>query len=134
MAGCRCRVQDAAAPLRCLRGGRYWRLGRTFARHDNVAVPRCRLLELRGSITTIEAITASPALQGDDLPAFRAEALRVLATQPSWLDITLSRPSGEKVLDALQGVMHPGQRVLDPASVARAVSTRQVVVGNVGTS
>ncbi|HEV2686602.1 MAG TPA: ATP-binding protein, partial [Actinomycetota bacterium] len=44
---------------------------------------------------------------------------------------TLSRPSGEKVLDALQGVMHPAQRVLDPASVARAVGTRQVVVGNV---
>ncbi len=87
--------------------------------------------ELRGSITTIEAITASPTLQADDLPAFRAEALRVLVTQPSWLDITLSRPSGEKVLDALQGVMHPAQRVLDPASVARAVGTRQVVVGNV---
>jgi signal transduction histidine kinase/ActR/RegA family two-component response regulator len=87
--------------------------------------------ELRGSITTIEAITASPALQGDDLSAFRAEALRVLATQPSWLDITLSRPSGEKVLDALQGVVHTGQRVLDPASAARAARTRQVVVGNV---
>ena len=87
--------------------------------------------ELRGSITTIEAITASPALQGDDLPAFRAEALRVLATQPSWLDITVSRPSGEKVLDALQGVVQMGQRVLDPASAARAARTRQVVVGNV---
>jgi len=42
-------LQDAAVRLRCLRGRRYWRLGRrawrTFARHDNVAVPRRRPLD-----------------------------------------------------------------------------------------
>jgi signal transduction histidine kinase len=87
--------------------------------------------ELRGSITTVEAITASPALQADDLPAFHAEAQRVLATQSSWLDVTLARPSGEKIVDALQPLTHPTERALDPVSAARAVRTRQVVIGNV---
>jgi signal transduction histidine kinase/ActR/RegA family two-component response regulator len=87
--------------------------------------------ELRGSITTIEAVSASPALQANDLSAFHAEALRVLATQPTWLDVTLARPSGQKVVDARNPANEPGERVLDPASAARAARTSGHVVGNV---
>jgi signal transduction histidine kinase/ActR/RegA family two-component response regulator len=87
--------------------------------------------ELRGSISTVQAITASPSLIADDLPAFHDEAARVLATQPGWLDITLARPSGEKVVDAsLSQDASPG-RMLDPESAARVVRTRQLAIGNV---
>ncbi|HLX27442.1 MAG TPA: ATP-binding protein [Casimicrobiaceae bacterium] len=87
--------------------------------------------ELRGSIATVLAITASPALQANDLASFHDEAARLLVTQPSWLDITLSRPSGEKVVDAAKPLSDAGMRVIDPESVARAVTTRGVVIGNV---
>lgn len=87
--------------------------------------------ELRGSITTVLAITASPALQANDLASFHEEAARVLLTQPSWLDITLARRSGEKIVDAAKPLSEAGTRVLDPESVARAVRTRGIVIGNV---
>jgi signal transduction histidine kinase len=87
--------------------------------------------ELRGSIATVQAITASPALQANDLPAFHAEALRVLATQPTWLDVTLARPSGYKVVDARRPLDDPGERSLDPASIARVAATARFVIGNV---
>jgi signal transduction histidine kinase/ActR/RegA family two-component response regulator len=87
--------------------------------------------ELRGVITTLQAITASPALDAGDLAMFHAEAARILATQPNWLDITLSLPSGEKVLDALRPVGAPREQALDPGSLADAVRTQSVIVGNV---
>jgi len=86
---------------------------------------------LRGSITTVAAITASPALQVDDIEAFHAEALRVLATQPTWLDMTLVRPNGEKVMDALRPAGQPGERIFDPASLARVASASDGIIGNV---
>ena len=67
---------------------------------------------LRGAITTIEAITASPALQGDDLPAFRAEALRVLATQP-----TVRLPATVSLLP-----------IVPSTPVAHAASARSILI------
>ena len=87
--------------------------------------------ELRGSVTTAQAITASPSLDGGDLAAFHAEAARVLATQPGWLDVTLARPSGEKLVDAL---LPPGAapgRMIDPESAARVARTANLAIGNV---
>ncbi|HJU22836.1 MAG TPA: hypothetical protein VJ891_10035, partial [Casimicrobiaceae bacterium] len=75
--------------------------------------------ELRGSITTILGVTASPALQANDLASFHDEAARVLATQPAWLDVTLARPSGEKMVDAATPLSEAGTGVLDPDSIAR---------------
>ncbi|HET8875653.1 MAG TPA: ATP-binding protein [Casimicrobiaceae bacterium] len=104
---------------------------------ERAAMDRARAMmtavdaELRGSITTVLAIGASPALQTNDLAAFHAEARRVLATQPTWLDVTLTRPSGEKLLDALKPLDRPGERVLDPASAAHVVRTGRLVIGNV---
>lgn len=88
--------------------------------------------ELRGSLRTVEALTASPALQRDDYAAFRAEAVRVLATQPTWLDVTLARASGEKVIDALRPAGALLGRVVDPPSFGRAVETRRPAIGGVG--
>jgi signal transduction histidine kinase/ActR/RegA family two-component response regulator len=104
---------------------------------ERAAMDRARAMmtavdaELRGSIKTVLAISASPALQTNDLAAFHAEAMRMLATQPTWLDLTLTRPSGEKVLDAQKPLDRPGERVLDPASLAHAVRTGRLVIGDV---
>jgi signal transduction histidine kinase/ActR/RegA family two-component response regulator len=104
---------------------------------ERAAMDRARAMmtavdaELRGSIKTVLAIGASPALQTNDLAAFHAEAMRVLATQPTWLDVTLTRPSGEKLLDARKPLDRPGERVLDPASAAHVVRTGRLVIGNV---
>jgi signal transduction histidine kinase/ActR/RegA family two-component response regulator len=87
--------------------------------------------ELRGSVTSLLALAASPLLQANDLRAFHAEAARVLATQPAWVDVTLARASGEKVIDALKPYGHPPERTLDPASVAAVVSTKGIAIGNV---
>jgi signal transduction histidine kinase/ActR/RegA family two-component response regulator len=87
--------------------------------------------ELRGSLRTVEALTASAALQRDDLAAFHAEAERVLATHPAWVDVTLASASGEKIVDAARPFGSPLARIIDPASAERAVRTRAPVIGNV---
>ena len=87
--------------------------------------------ELRGSITTLLAIAASPALQSDDLAGFRVEAVRALASQPAWVDLTLSGPSNDMIVDAAQSGEPPGAPMLDPASAALVVRTRRLVIGNV---
>ena len=77
---------------------------RTFERG---AIERARAMmsaidaSLRGSVSTLQAIAASRALASGDLRGFHESAMRVLATQPGWSNITLSLPSGEKVVDAL---------------------------------
>ena len=48
---------------------------------------------------TMEALAASGALAADDLPRFRIAAARVLATQPTWTNVTLLRPPGERLVD-----------------------------------
>ena len=86
---------------------------------------------LQGSVTSLNTITASPALHANDLVAFHAELVRVLATQPSWYDITLARVSGEKIVDARQPAGHPPERAVDPASVAQVARTGEIAIGSV---
>jgi signal transduction histidine kinase/ActR/RegA family two-component response regulator len=76
--------------------------------------------ELRGSVTTLEAIASSYALETGDLSTFRAEAVRVLASQPAWLDLTLASGAGERIVDARAPLAGRPTRVLDPESIARA--------------
>ena len=61
--------------------------------------------DLRGSLSTLNALGASRALAADDLSGFHDSAVRVLATQPGWYNITLALPSGQKVL---VGSVRPG--------------------------
>jgi signal transduction histidine kinase/ActR/RegA family two-component response regulator len=87
--------------------------------------------ELRGSITTLLAITAAPARHGGDARAAHDELVRVLATQNAWYDVTLARASGEKIVDARQPFGHAPERTVDPASVAQVLRTGRVAIGNV---
>jgi signal transduction histidine kinase/ActR/RegA family two-component response regulator len=56
--------------------------------------------ELRGSIRTLEAMAALPSFDGDDPEAFRPDALRILPTQPAWLNVVVSNKDGRPVMNA----------------------------------
>jgi sensor domain CHASE-containing protein len=59
-----------------------------------VAVMSAIDAELRGSIATLRALAASSHLETGNLGAFHAEARRILASHPDWLNFTLARPDG----------------------------------------
>lgn len=56
--------------------------------------------EIRGSITTLQALASSHDLDVGNLPAFHKDAARVLKSQPHWFTITLALPSSRQVADA----------------------------------
>src|SRR5437773_988720 len=107
---------------------------RTFERG---AVERARAMmsaidaDLRGSLSTLKALGASRALAADDLSGFHESAVRLLAMQPSWHNVTLALPSGEKVVDLRAPVGAPLGRALDWPTLEEVIKTQQPVVGNV---
>ena len=114
-------------------------------RQDNATVQRAALDRARammtgvdavlgGEVTTVQALAASSVLASDDLPGFRAEALRVLKTQPTWTTVTLIRPSGEKVIDVARPFGAELPPVRDLKSVFDAVATRKPVIGPVSSA
>ena len=86
--------------------------------------------ELRGSIATLRALAASGHLESGELRIFHAEAMRVLATHPDWLNFTLARSDGGRIADSAHppdGDLGP---VVDRESFDRAVRTGEPVIGN----
>ena len=56
--------------------------------------------ELKGAVTTLEAMAALPSFDAGDPEAFRADALRILPTQPHWLNIVVSNTDGRPVMNS----------------------------------
>src|SRR5574341_532961 len=67
--------------------------------------------ELNRSITTLQALAASPYLDQEALRAFHAEAVSVLPTQPGWLTVRLMTPGDGPLFDA---VRRTGKPVIEP--------------------
>src|SRR3954467_8461570 len=71
------------------------------------AIERVRALmsavdaDLHGSITTLEAMSVLPELDMPSLEAFRVQATRILQTQPGWLNIVVTDPAGEHLMNLL---------------------------------
>jgi signal transduction histidine kinase/CheY-like chemotaxis protein len=86
---------------------------------------------LRGSLSTLQALAASRPLAAGDLEGFRESSVRLLATQPAWHNITLSLPSGERVVDALAPLGTSQPPIVDLPSAERVVKTEQPVIGDV---
>lgn len=89
--------------------------------------------EMTATARALEALGGSLALRRGDLAAFREEALRVLATQPRWLAVTLFTPDGRRVVDTrpgTAGVLPVFDSALDPGSLKEAVSTGRTTVSN----
>lgn len=87
--------------------------------------------QLRGSISTIEALAASQALARGDIRAFHQEAQRVLATQPRWLNIGLATPDRVPLFDAIRPFGGHAPIGEDDRTFDTAVRTGKPVIGNV---
>ena len=87
--------------------------------------------ELGGAIAALQALAASPALDREDLRAVHEQAVRFLASQPGWQNITLASPEGRQLLNARQRFGTPLPRVGDVQSLQQAAAGLEPVVGNI---
>jgi signal transduction histidine kinase/ActR/RegA family two-component response regulator len=86
--------------------------------------------ELRSTMSVLEALATTVALDRQDLPAFRERAHRVLSTQPQWAALMLATPSGTRLFDTRYGHDRPLPPIAEGQSFDRLVRTRTPVVGN----
>ncbi|MDY7226042.1 sensor histidine kinase [Hyalangium rubrum] len=86
--------------------------------------------EASASIRTLQALAQSATLDHGDIEGFRAEALRVAQTQPSWLTVVLLTPEGEQLVNLRRPKGAPTVRVTEPASLRRTLETRQPTIGD----
>jgi signal transduction histidine kinase/ActR/RegA family two-component response regulator len=87
--------------------------------------------ELRGATATLQALAASRTLDNDDLVSFHGAARRVLSSQPTWLNVALSLPSGRQVVNLAAPPGAPLAVADDPASHSRVVRSGAPAVGDV---
>jgi signal transduction histidine kinase len=87
--------------------------------------------EVRGHFLSLELLGSSSLLQADDLKSFHAELVRVLPTQPAWLNVVLMRPDGRQVVNAKlpMGAALPVLGSQDTLKLA--VATRRTQVGGI---
>ncbi|HET9211061.1 MAG TPA: sensor histidine kinase [Thermoanaerobaculia bacterium] len=86
--------------------------------------------EMSGTFRALSALGQSGWLDRGDLAAFHEEARRVLATQPTWLAVLLFAPDGRQLVDSSRPLGAPLLGASEPASLERALRTRQPVVGD----
>jgi signal transduction histidine kinase len=86
--------------------------------------------EMSGTFRALSALGQSERLDRGDLAAFRAEALRVLATQPSWLAVRLYGMDGRQLMSTREPLGAPLKNAYEPASLQRVLATRRPVVGD----
>jgi signal transduction histidine kinase/CheY-like chemotaxis protein len=87
--------------------------------------------EVRGSIATLRALAASRELESGNLKAFHAEAVRVLATHPDWLNYSLAHPDGTRLADAEHPPGGATGMAVDRASFDAALIGTEPVIGRV---
>jgi signal transduction histidine kinase/CheY-like chemotaxis protein len=87
--------------------------------------------EVRGSIATLRALAASRELEAGNLKGFHAEAVRVLATHPDWLNFILAHPDGTRLADAGQPPGSAKGMVVDRPSFDAALAGSEPVIGRV---
>jgi signal transduction histidine kinase len=90
--------------------------------------------ELRGSMSTVQALAASQHLLEGDLQAFHAETQRVLGSQPGWINIALVAPDKTRQLDALNPFSAPSRGPIDEDTFDTAVASGRPAIGNVADS
>jgi len=102
------------------------RIGLELARALATAVDA----ELRSSISVVQSLATSLALDRDDLSGFQERAQRVLETQVNWAAVFLADPSGHRLVDTRfrSGTVLPP--ILEKESFDRVVRTRAPAVGN----
>ena len=102
--------------------GAYMLVQRERDSFERAALDRVRALmtaidaELRASITPLELLARSPALDGEDLTAFRVEAQRALeGRRGDWSNIVVSDPdTAQMMMNLLVPPGAPLFKTLDP--------------------
>ena len=88
--------------------------------------------EVKGTIVTLQALTASRMLAEDDLAGFHRAMLAVLDTQPAWFNVILLTPDGQQVVNAAVPWGTPLVRAAQqPASFQAVVRAKAPGVGSV---
>ena len=95
------------------------------ARVDASALDR----EFSRSISILQALATSPALERDDFAAFHDEARRVQATQPGWYSIVLLATDGRQLVSSRWPWGTALLQVHEPDSFRTLIEKRQSVVG-----
>ncbi len=87
--------------------------------------------EIRGHITTLQAVAAATSLKADDVRTFHQDIQQVLASQHDWRNIILASANGQQIVNARQvyGATLPTNS--DPESFRRAIETRVPTIGNI---
>jgi len=85
--------------------------------------------ELRGHITTLQALATSAALARGDLRTFYDEASRVLPSQPGWSSIILSDRDGRQLVNTGVAYGEPLGNTVENVSWQRVVNDRVAAVG-----
>jgi signal transduction histidine kinase len=119
--------------------GAYMLVERERESFERAALDRVRALmtaidaELRASITPLEMLARSPALDADDLMQFRVEAQRALeGRRGDWSNIVVSHPdTAQMMLNLLVPHGAPLFKTLDPGSVLEAAKSGHPTIGNV---
>lgn len=88
--------------------------------------------ELKGTIVTLEALTAHRSLAKGDLQSFHEAMLAVLSTQPSWFNIALLAPDGRQLVNAaLPWRRDPTASAEQSESLAAVLRTKAPAIGHV---
>jgi signal transduction histidine kinase len=104
---------------------------RRAAEERTLAVLNTVEVDLKSSISTVEALAVSPTLDSPDPTEFRSIATSVLSTQPDWSTINLALPTGQQVMNLSRAAGDPLPVIpVEDSSVARVVATRKPAVGD----
>ena len=98
-----------------------------LARLQSLVVER----ELASSVRALQILSASLALQQDDLEVFDRELRRIVQTQPSWYAIILLDLDGRQLINTRLAPGEARPQPVDAASFAPVLETSRPVIGGV---
>ncbi len=87
--------------------------------------------EVRGHVSTLDAIAVFDEIKKGDLRAFHAEMVATLATQPNWRNLTLLDPEGQQLVNASKAFGGPLPSGADVPITHEVVKTGRFAVGNI---
>jgi signal transduction histidine kinase len=87
--------------------------------------------ELKSTAASLDAFASSPRLARGDFARLREEAVELLARRTSWVNVVVSTPEAQQLLNARVPEGEPLPARLAPETIARAVSARRPVIGHV---
>jgi signal transduction histidine kinase/CheY-like chemotaxis protein len=85
--------------------------------------------ELQRSISALQILSSSPALERREFTRFHRVIVRALAYNPTWLTVILADPSGKQILNARYPLGAGLPATVEPESFALAVREQRAVIG-----